>query len=148
MGSTPLKGCVGYFLKFLFSNFHSHIKDSKWGKKYIFMNYTCCNRSPQQIPVQFANGILPHSRCRAFQAMFRLPQDFEFPISFKLKAQFLSSIKRCEEEDEEKIFAVIPDCSPFWLDPVYCLRLWLVNAVNGLFSWFARKKYASSTPKF
>ena len=28
-----------------------------------------------------------------------------------------------EEEDEEKIFAVIPDCSPFWLDPVYCLRL-------------------------
>ena len=69
MGSTPLGGCIGYFLKFLFSNFRSHIKDSKWGRKYIFMNYTCCNGSPQKIAFQFANGKLPRSRCRAFWAM-------------------------------------------------------------------------------
>ena len=68
MGSTPLGGCIGYFLKFLFSNFRSHIKESKWGRKYILMNYTCCNGSPQKIPFQFANGKLPRSRCRAFWA--------------------------------------------------------------------------------
>ena len=70
--------------------------------------------------------------------ILRIPQNFEFLISFKLKAQFLSSIEGTEEEDKEKMFAVIPDCSPYWLDPVYCLCLWLVNAVNGLFSLFAR----------
>ena len=32
------------------------------------MNYTCYNGSPQKIPFQFANGKLPHSRCRAFWA--------------------------------------------------------------------------------
>ena len=121
MGSTPLGGCIGYFLKFLFSNFRSHIKDSKWGRKYIFTNYTCCkgspqkshfslqmgncpipiaedsghsffsnfrsnikdskwgrkcvfinctscNGSPQQVPFQFANGKLPHFHCRALWA--------------------------------------------------------------------------------
>ena len=72
MGSTPLGGCIGYFLKFLFSNFRSHIKDSKWGRKYIFMNYTCCNGSRQKIPFQFANGKLPHSHCRAFWAVFNV----------------------------------------------------------------------------
>ena len=70
MGSTPLGGCIEYILKFLFSNFRSHIKDSKWGRKYIFMNYTCCNGSPQKIPFQFANGKLPHSRCRGLWAQF------------------------------------------------------------------------------
>ena len=61
MGSTPLGGCIGYFLKFLFLNFHSHIKDSKWGRKRIFNNCTSCNGSRQQIPFQFTNGKLPHS---------------------------------------------------------------------------------------
>ena len=51
LGGSPLGGCIGYFLKFLFSNFRSHIKDSKWGRKYIFMNYTCCNGSPQKNPI-------------------------------------------------------------------------------------------------
>ena len=68
MGSTQLGGCIGYFLKFLFSNFCSHIKDSKWGRNIIFVNYTCCNGSPQKIPFQFANGKLPYSRCKAFWA--------------------------------------------------------------------------------
>ena len=72
MGSTPLGGCIGYFLKFLFSNFRSHIKDSKWGRKCIYINYTSCNGSPQQIPFQFANGKLPQSRCRGFWAMLKL----------------------------------------------------------------------------
>ena len=69
MGSTPLGGCIGYFLKFLFSNFRSHIKDSKWGRKCIFINCTSCNGRPKQIPFQFANGKLPHSRCRGFWAV-------------------------------------------------------------------------------
>ena len=42
-GKHPIGGCIEYFLKFLFSNFRSHGKDSKCGRKYIFMNYTCCN---------------------------------------------------------------------------------------------------------
>ena len=66
MGSTPLGGCKGYFLKFLFSNIRSHITNSKWGRKYVFMNYKCCNGSPQKIPFQFANGKLPHFGYRAF----------------------------------------------------------------------------------
>ena len=57
------------FLKNFFSNFSSHIKDSKWGRKCTFINCTSCNRSPQQIPFQFANGKLPHSCCRAFWAV-------------------------------------------------------------------------------
>ena len=64
----PIRGLYRTFLKNLFSNFLSHIKDSKWGSKCIFINCTSCNGSPQQIPFQFANGKLPHSRCRAFQA--------------------------------------------------------------------------------
>jgi len=56
------------FLKKFFSNFRSHIKDSKWGRKCIFINCTSCNGSPQQIPFQFANGKLPYSRYRAFWA--------------------------------------------------------------------------------
>ena len=66
MESTPLGGCIGLFLKNFFSNFRSHIKDSKWGRKCILINCTRCNGSPQQIPFKFANGKLPHSRCRAF----------------------------------------------------------------------------------
>ena len=69
MGSTQLRGRIEYFLTFLFSNFRSHIKDSKWGRKYIFMNHTCCNLSPQKIPFQFANGKLPHSCCIEFWAI-------------------------------------------------------------------------------
>ena len=61
MGSTPLGGCKGYFLKFLFSNFRSHIKGSKWGRKCIFMNYTCCNGSPQKshFSLQIGNCPIP-----------------------------------------------------------------------------------------
>ena len=59
MGSTPLGGCRGYFLNFLFLDFRPHIKDSKWGKKYIFINCTSYNGSPKQIPFQFAMGNCP-----------------------------------------------------------------------------------------
>ena len=38
MEITPSGGPIGYFLKFLLSNIRSHVKDSKWGTKYIFMN--------------------------------------------------------------------------------------------------------------
>ena len=62
MGSSPLGGCIGSFLKILFSNFRFYIKDSKWCRKCIFINCTSCNGS------QFTNGKLPHSRCRAFWA--------------------------------------------------------------------------------
>ena len=68
MVSTPLGGCTGLFLKKTFSNFCSHIIDSKWGRKWISINCTSCNRSLQEISFQFANGELPHSRCRAFLA--------------------------------------------------------------------------------
>ena len=70
MGSTPFGGCIGCFLKFLFSKFRSNIKDSKWGRKCTFIKFTSCNGSPQQIPFQIANGKLPHSGCRAFWARF------------------------------------------------------------------------------
>ena len=63
---TPIRG----FLKSFFSNFRSHIRDSQWGRKCIFINGTSCNGSLQQIQFQFANGKLPHSRCRAFWAIF------------------------------------------------------------------------------
>ena len=66
MGSTPLESCIGLFLKNFFSNFRSYIKDSKWGRKCTFIDCISCNGSPQQIPFQFVNGILHHSRCRAF----------------------------------------------------------------------------------
>ena len=69
MGYTPLGGCVTSFLKKLYSNIRFHIKDSKLGRKFIFMNCTCCNGSPQKITFQFANGKLPHPRCRAFWAL-------------------------------------------------------------------------------
>ena len=61
-----IRGCIGLFLKNFFSNFLSHIKDSKWDRKCISINYTSYNGSPQQIPFQFANEKLPDSRCRAF----------------------------------------------------------------------------------
>ena len=57
------------FFEIFFSNFCSHIKDSKWGRKCIFINCSSCNGSLQKIPFQFANGKLPHSRCKAFWAM-------------------------------------------------------------------------------
>ena len=55
-------------MKNFFWNFRSHIKDFKWGKRCISINCTSCNGSPWQIPFQFANGKLPHSRCRGFWA--------------------------------------------------------------------------------
>ena len=58
------------FLKNFFSNFRSHIKDSKWGRKCNSINCTSSNRSPQVIPFQLANGKLPHFCCRAFWAQF------------------------------------------------------------------------------
>ena len=58
MRSTPLGGLIGFFFEIFFSNFRSHIKDSKWGRKCIFMNCASRNGSPQQIPLRqlpFAN---------------------------------------------------------------------------------------------
>ena len=72
MGSTPIGGCIGFFLKNLLSNFPFHIKDSKWGRKYIFMNCASHNGSPQQIPLwqlPFENEAKPHYHCRAFWAL-------------------------------------------------------------------------------
>ena len=85
MGSTPLRGCIGYFLNFFESNFRSHIKGSKWGRKYMFINYKCCNRSPQKNPFQFANGKLPHSRCRVYWAQpYQLCNKFILDFSLSL----------------------------------------------------------------
>ena len=67
---TPIRGLYMTFFEIFFSNFRSHIKDSKWGRNCIFINSKSCNRSPQEIPFQFANGKLPHSCFRAFQALF------------------------------------------------------------------------------
>ena len=64
----PIRVLYLTFLENFLSYFRSHIRDSKWGRKCIFINCTSCNGSPQQIPLQFANGKLPHSRCRAFWA--------------------------------------------------------------------------------
>ena len=76
MGSTPLEGCIGFFfLKNLFWNFCLHIKDSKWGRKCIFMNFESCNGSPKQIPLwqlPLANEAKTCHRCRAFWAWFGL----------------------------------------------------------------------------
>ena len=63
--------CIGCLFKNLFSNFCLHIKDSKWGRKCIFMNCASCNRSPQQIPLRqlpFVNETKPHYYCTAFWA--------------------------------------------------------------------------------
>ena len=68
MGSTPLGGCRGFFWNFLFKFPFSH-KRFQMGKKWILINCTSCNGSPQKIPFQFANGKLPHSRCRGFWAV-------------------------------------------------------------------------------
>ena len=72
MGSTPLGVCIGSFLKNLLSKFRFHIKDSKWGRKFVFMNYASYNRSPQQIQLRqlpFANEGKPHSHYREFWAL-------------------------------------------------------------------------------
>ena len=47
----PIRGLYKTFFEFFFSNFHSHIKDSKWGRKCIFINWRSCNGSPPQIPL-------------------------------------------------------------------------------------------------
>ena len=64
-----MRGLHGVWFFYLFSNFRFHIKESKWGRKSIFINCTSCNGRPQQIPFLFANGKLPHSCCRAFWAV-------------------------------------------------------------------------------
>ena len=72
MGSTPLGFYYEIFFEIFFSNFHSHIKDSKWGRKCIFMNCASRNGSPQQIPLRqlpFANEAKPHSHCRGLWAL-------------------------------------------------------------------------------
>ena len=58
-------------MKFFFSNFRSHIKGSKWGRKYNFMNCKGRNGSPQWIPLwqlPFGNEAKPRYRCRGFWA--------------------------------------------------------------------------------
>ena len=72
-GGIPLGGCTGFLLKNVFSNFCFHIKDSKWGRKYDYINYTSHNGSPQQIPLRqlsFANEAKPCYRCRACWALW------------------------------------------------------------------------------
>ena len=52
--------CIGIFFEIFFSNFCSHIKDSKWGRKFIFMNFARHRGSLQQIPLRqlpFANEV-------------------------------------------------------------------------------------------
>ena len=47
------------------------MKDSKWGRKCIFMNCASRNGNPQQIPLRqlpFANEAKPHSHCRGLWA--------------------------------------------------------------------------------
>ena len=65
----PIRGLhMTFFEKFLLKFPFSH-KRFQMGQKCIFINCTSCNGSSQQIPFQFANGKLPHSRCRAFWAI-------------------------------------------------------------------------------
>ena len=69
MGSTPFEGFIGFFLKNLFSNIRSHIKDSKWGRKCAITNCVSHKGSLQQIALRQHNLQMrqnPPSRCRAF----------------------------------------------------------------------------------
>ena len=71
-GEHPIRELYRIFFEIFFTNFRSRIKDSKWGRKCIFMNCASRNGSPQQIPLRqlpFANEAKPHSHCRAFWAM-------------------------------------------------------------------------------
>jgi len=75
-GEHPTRVLYRIFFEIFFSNFHSHIKDSKWGRKCIFMNCASHNRSPQKIllwQLPFAYEAKPHSRCRAFWALSVIP---------------------------------------------------------------------------
>ena len=97
MGSIPLRCYIGIFLKNLFSNFGLHIKDSKQGRKCIFINCTSYNGSPQQIPFQFANGKLPHSCCRAFWVMNLFSSDFE--CGYEISDDCLSEYNNAVDDD-------------------------------------------------
>ena len=71
--SFPINVIVNCSLTKKEIKFHLHLKDCKWDRKCIFMNFACCNGSPQQIPLRqlpFANEAKPHSHCRGFWAMF------------------------------------------------------------------------------
>ena len=124
MGSTPLGGCIKLFLKNLLSNFRLHIKDSKWGRKCIFMNYASHNGSPQEMSLRqlpFANEAKPHSHCRAFWAWSQMNSDkttntyiktnkiesmLWFPIIFKYLKSFLSF--RARKNWKGKIYNLFP----------------------------------------
>ena len=70
MRSFPLGVLYMTFLeKFLFKFLFSH-KRFQMGQKMFFINGTSCDGSPQQIPFQFVNGKLPHSRPRVFCAFY------------------------------------------------------------------------------
>ena len=87
--SSPLGVSIWLFLENFFSNFHSHTKDSKWGRKCISINSRSCNGSHQQIPFQFANGKLPCSCCRAFWTLLDfLPLVLEFSYSLLIWAEY------------------------------------------------------------
>ena len=95
-GKHPIGGLYRTFFEFFFFfNFHSHVKDSKQGRKCIFINCTSCNRSPQQISFQFANGKLPHSRCRAFWARTCGQNNLFLVIITTYKRKFLLRNKLC-----------------------------------------------------
>ena len=66
---------TGFYRFFLLQKFISdsrlHIKDFKWGRKYMLMNCASCNGSPMKIPLlqlSFENEAKPHYCCKAFGA--------------------------------------------------------------------------------
>ena len=75
MGRTPLGGCIGFFFEIFFSNFRSHLKDSKWVRKCIIMNCASRNGSAQQIPLwqlPFANEVKPRYCVRVYSGLYLL----------------------------------------------------------------------------
>ena len=97
-------------MKNIFSNFRSHIKDSKWGRKCNFINCISSNRSPQEIPFQFANGKVPHSRCIGFWAFTAISFDLivlrylRFSIlTFILKSIYILCRDTCSQANATRL---------------------------------------------
>ena len=128
-------GYTGLFLKNFFSNFRSHIKDSKWGRKCIFINCSSCNVSPQQIPFQFANGKLPHSCCREFWALSSIIYSYHI-----IKANFFAMIWFCSILSVVLNVPVMPVENHFHmsnLDSCWqrLMIWWLLLAQHGKITW-------------
>ena len=79
----------GLFWKILCSNFHLHMKGSKWGRKCIIMNCASHDRSPQQITLQqlpFTNEVKPHNHCRAFWVVSHCSRRLLIQLKDKIRA--------------------------------------------------------------